>query len=441
MNALSSGNLKRDYTRFAVPTVVSFAAFSLYSMVDGIFVGRLIGPEALAAVNLGAPFLNILFSIAMLLAVGTGTLIATALGEGKKDAADRLFSQDVAAAAVLGLIVTAVTVIFDEPICRLLGANDETLADTMSYVGTLAFFSVFFILEYNLEVLVKTDGQPRLAMVTVICACALNAVLDWHFIAHLHWGIFGAALATGLSQVLASGIFIAHFLLGKKRLLHFKRFRFDFKLYKKLLPIGVPDGSAELCTAGMIWVYNRTILRFLGTAGVSAFTPVTYINNIMINVLTGASQAMQPLVSYHRGAGERDSCRALRRYAIVAQGAIAVVCFVILQGFAGGVAGLFLDADSMAIRDTTVHILRRFAFSYLVLGFNLVSAGYLTASERPAPALCITAGRGFVVQAVVVLALAALFGIEGVWWAPVAAELFVAAASVVFLRRFERGAA
>ena len=147
MNALSSGNLKKDYARFVVPTVVSLAVFSLYSMVDGIFVGRLIGPEALAAVNLGAPFLNILFSAAMLLAVGTGTRIAALLGEGRHDDADRLFTQNVVSAALLGVLITAVTVVFAEPICRLLGARGDTLADTKSYVGTLAWFSVFFILE------------------------------------------------------------------------------------------------------------------------------------------------------------------------------------------------------------------------------------------------------------------------------------------------------
>ncbi len=435
MNALSSGNLKKDYARFVVPTVVSLAVFSLYSMVDGIFVGRLIGPEALAAVNLGAPFLNILFSAAMLLAVGTGTRIAALLGEGRHDDADRLFTQNVVSAALLGVLITAVTVVFAEPICCLLGARGDTLADTKSYVGTLAWFSVFFILEYNLEVLVKTDGRPRLAMVTVICASVLNAVLDWYFIARLHWGIFGAAFATGLSQLLATCIFLAHFLFGKNRLLTLRRFRFDLRIYRELLPIGVPDGSVELCTAGMTWLYNRTILRFLGTAGVSAFTPVTYVNTVMLNVLTGASQGMQPLVSYHRGAGEPESCRKLLRCAVAAQAMMALVCFAVLQGFAGGVAGLFLDAGSMAIRDETVHILRRFACSYLVLGFNIVCAGYLTANERPGPALCITAGRGFAVQALMVLSLAALFGIEGVWWAPLAAELLVAAFSAAAIRR------
>ena len=144
---------------------------------------------------------------------------------------------------------------------------------------------------------------------------------------------------------------------------------------------------------------------------------------------------MQPLVSYHRGAGEPESCRKLLRCAVAAQAMMALVCFAVLQGFAGGVAGLFLDAGSMAIRDETVHILRRFACSYLVLGFNIVCAGYLTANERPGPALCITAGRGFAVQALMVLSLAALFGIEGVWWAPLAAELLVAAFSAAAIRR------
>ena len=435
MNALSSGNLKRDYARFAVPTVISLAVFSLYSMVDGIFVGRFIGAEALAAVNLGAPFLNILFSVAMLLAVGTGTRVAALLGEGRQEDADRLFTQNVVVAAAFGVVITVLTVVLDEPICRLLGARDDTLADTKSYVGTLAWFSMFFILEYNLEVLVKTDGHPRLAMVTVICASALNAVLDWYFIDKLHWGIFGAAFATGLSQLLATCIFLAHFLFGKRRLLHLRRFRLDLRIYRRLLPIGVPDGLVELCTAGMTWLYNRTILRFLGTAGVAAFTPVTYVNTVMLNVLTGASQGMQPLVSYHRGAGEPESGRRLLRYAIFAQGALALVCFGVLQGFAPRVAELFLGANAHVIRDETVHILRRFAFSYLVLGFNIVCAGYLTASERPAPALAITAGRGFVVQGLMVLSLAALFGIEGVWWAPLTAELLVAAFSASIIRR------
>lgn len=436
MSALSSGDLRKDYIGFAVPSVIGLAVFSLYSMVDGIFVGRLVGPEALASVNLSAPFLNLLFSLAITLAVGTGTLIAAALGEGRRERANALFSQNLVTAAAMGLVIGAVVLLFLGPLCRALGAAEDTLGNTKAYVGTIACFAPFFVLEYNLEVLVKTDGHPRLSMGTVIAASLMNLTLDWLFIGPLEMGVFGAALATGLSQTMAALVFLGHFLLGKNRSLRPGRFRFDVSVLARVIPIGLPDGSMELCAAGMTWLYNRLAMRAFGTMGVAAFTVVTYVNLILLNILSGTSQGMQPLVSYHAGAGQERSCRKLLGYALGAQALLGLAGTVFLELFAGGVAGLFFGPEEEAVRHLAAGFLRKYSFCFLVLGFNLVSAGYLTARERALPALCISAGRGFVLQAAVLLLLFALFGGGGLWWAALGSELLVAGLSLCFLKKY-----
>lgn len=436
MTALSSGDLRKDYRRFAVPSVLGLAVFSLYSMVDGIFVGRLVGPEALAAVNLAAPFLNLMFFLAVTLAVGTGTLIATALGEGEKNRANVLFSQNLAVAGGVGLALGLVTLLFLTPVCRALGAAEDTLANTRAYLGTLACFAPFFVMEYNLEVLVKTDGYPRLSMLTVLGASLMNLVLDWLFIGPWNMGVFGAALATGLSQTMAALVFLGHFLFSRHKNLRPVPFRPELSVLGHVLPLGLADGSMELCAAGMIWLYNRKILLVYGTMGVAAFTVLSYINLILLNVLTGTSQGMQPLVSYHAGAGEETACRRLLGYAMKAQALLSLGCFVFLELFAGSVAGLFFGAEEEALRLFAAGALRKYSFAFLVLGFNLVASGYLTARGRAAPALGIALGRGFAVQAAMLLLLFALWGGEGLWWAALVSELLVAAVGGAFLKKY-----
>ncbi len=436
MNPLSSGDLRKDYRCFAVPSIVGLAVFSLYSMVDGIFVGRLVGPEALAAVNLSLPFLNLLFALAVTFAVGAGTLIATALGEGNQGRARALFSQNVATAALLGLLVGGLALLFLEPLCQLLGAETDTLADTKAYAGTIAAFAPFFVLEYNLEVLVKTDGHPKLSLGAVVLACLSNIFLDWLFIGPLGLGVFGAALATGLSQTLAACVFLGHFLWGRKRSLGFVRFRPEGKAMGRMIPIGLPDGSMELCVAGMTWLYNRLCLTAYGTAGVAAYTVLSYVNLVFLNLLTGCSQGLQPLVSYQTGAGETAKCRKLLGYALGTQAVLGLVGFVLLELGAGLVAGLFFGPEEAVLRSFAAGSLRTYSISFLLLGFNLVTAGYLTARERPGPALCLSLGRGFGVQALCVLLLFALFGGAGLWWAAALSELIVAGLSLRFLKKY-----
>ena len=430
-------SLLAQFLRFSSATVASLMVFSLYSIVDGLFVAKGVGDYAMAAVYLAVPFTNVMFSIAVTFAVGTSTILSIYLGQGNREHANRLFSQNLVLLAIIGLTITALVLVFLEPFALLLGAEEETLGYTMSYLRGLAPFATCFIVSYNLEILVKTDGRPMLAILTVCIGCLTNCVLDYVAIFLLDWGAWGAAFATGLSQLLTCVIYLTHF-LGKRTTFHLVRFRPDWRIYRRLLPIGVSDGVTELCNGVMIFLFNRTILRCIGQDGLVSYTIIAYINTLILNIMLGVSQGSQPLVSYHYGQKDRDGCRRLLRYGLVTLAGMTVLCFGAVQLLAPQIVHAFLGDENPALNLSSVDALRRYGLCYLMVGFNVLMGGFLTAVERPRPAICISVGRGLALQAAALLLLAAVWGGSVIWFAPVISEALCLVMALVFMTRFWR---
>lgn len=431
---LSERSLLSNFIRFSTATIASLMVFSLYSIVDGLFVARGVGEYAMSAVNLAVPFMNAMFSIALLFAVGTSTIIAIYLGEGKGENANSLFTQNAVLLLVLGVVLSVLVIVFLEPFALLLGAEEMTLPYVKDYLLGLAPFAFCFMVSYNMEILVKTDGHPRVALMTVITGCLANCVLDYVAIFILDWGIFGAAVATGVSQFLTVVLYLRHF-LSKRSTFHFTRFRFDFSIYRRLLPIGVSDSLTELCNGVMIFLFNHTILRCIGERGLVSYTIIAYANTLIINTTMGISQGTQPLISFHYGRKDEDSCRKLLKYGLISAVAVSAVCFGVLWIFAPQLTQAFLGLEDLALNGYTVKVFRNYSFSYLLLGFNVFIGGYLTALERPRGAIAISTGRGLIVQAAALLALAATLGGDAIWFTPVISEAVVLVLSLILLRK------
>ena len=438
--SLSGKSLKHDFVRFVFATVASLMVFSLYSMVDGLMVSIGVNEYAMSAVNLAIPFTNALFSIAILFAVGTSTLIAIALAQQKREEADRIFSQNFAVLLVIGLLITGSALLLIEPLALLLGADDITFGYVKEYLTGLVPFSVCFLISYNLEVLIKTDGYPRYALFTVIGGCLTNCVLDFIAIFYLDMGVFGAAAATGISQFVTCISYLIHF-FSKKCTFRLRKFRFDPHLYALILPIGFSDGMTELCTGLMIFLFNHTVLRCIGTDGVVAYTIIAYMNTFVTQLMIGISQGSQPLVSYHYGKGEHNACKTLLRYALTAVCILAPLIFIALYAFAPQIVRAYLSHAEAGLIQYSISAFRNYSFSYLLLGFNIVIGGFMTAIKRPVPAISISVGRGLVLQSAVLLALAAVFGGDALWYTPIFSEGLCLVLSLCFLRRFRRRAA
>lgn len=434
---LEGKSLRTDFARFVTATAASLMVFSLYSMVDGLMVSHGVGEYAMSAVNLAIPFTNALFSLAILFAVGTSTIIAIFLAQNKRREADALFSQNLALLLGIGVTISILVFLFHEPFGRLLGATEATADYVREYLLGLAPFSACFILSYNLEVLVKTDGCPKLATICVITGCLANCVMDYIAIFWLDLGVLGAAVATGLSQLLTCVIYLRHF-LGKKCSFRIRKFRFDPHVYKRLLPLGFADGVTELCNGLMILLFNRTVLRCIGQDGVVSYTVIAYVNTLLINLMLGVAQGSQPLVSYHYGKEETGACKKLLRYGLTTIAVMTAVCFAGLYLFAPQLVRLYLADATQTLVDYSVFAFRRYSFSYLMLGFNLLIGGFLTALERPKPAICISTGRGLIIQSAALLTLASLFGGDAIWFTPIVSEGLCLVMSLLFLRSYLR---
>ena len=430
-------SLLKQFFHFSAATVASLMVFSLYSIVDGLFVARGVGEYAMTAVNLSVPFVHLLFSIAVIFAVGTSTIIAYLLGQKNAQSANKLFSQNLVTLVVIGVTISVLVLAFTEPLARLLGAEEVTLEYTIHYLQGLAPFAVCFMISYNLEVLVKTDGRPRLALVTVCVGCVTNCVLDYLAIFHWGLGIWGAAAATGLSQLLTCIIYLTHF-LGKHTTFHPVRFRMDWKIYRRLLPIGISDGLTELCNGLMIFLFNHTILRCIGTDGLVAYTIIAYANTLVINITMGVSKCSQPLISFQNGRGDGTAIGNLLRYGLRTMCGIAAVCFTVLFLAAPKLVAVYLPEAGAEMLTFATDAFRRYSLCYLPVGFNIYIAGFLTAWERPLPAVSISTGRGLILQGSILLLLAAVLGGASIWFAPVISEVLCLGLSVFFLLRLRR---
>lgn len=413
--------LLRRFFKFVVPSIISMWIFSLYTIVDGIFVARGVGEHALQAVNLSMPFTSLIFMVGILLATGTSTVISIALGRGDLDKARNYFNQNIFVTASVSLLLTVMVLLNLERVALLLGATPDTLVYVKEYVGTIAVFALFFTVSYNLEVQVKANGAPHVSTIGVISCALMNVALDAVFVLVFHWGVWGAALATGLAQVTSTCVFVGYFLTHKERL-RLGRFRPDPAAYRRILPLGLSEGLNELSNGLVIFLFNHTILRVIGEGGLTSYTIISYMNTLVLMTMTGTAQGIQPLVSFHLGAGERETCHKLLKYGVLLTAVFSAVSFALGEVGPRLIVGAFLSGES-PVFEYSVHALRLYSLSFLALGFNVIFAAFFTAVEKPAFAFSISFGRSLVLLTASLLTLSTLFGDTGIWLSTLCSEL------------------
>ncbi len=410
-----------SFFRFVIPSVVSMWIFAFYTIVDGFFVAKGVGPVALAAVNLSMPFNNFVFAVGLLFATGTSTVISFALGQGDIKKARRIFSQNLAVVTAAGILISVLVLSNLERVAYFLGATAPTLGYVKGYVRWIAVFAVFFIVSYNLEIQVKANGAPQVTAVGVAACGMTNIGLDYIFVIKMGMGIDGAALATGISQVISTSIFLVYFATHRENL-RIQRFRWLPGIYSQIVKIGIPNCFMELAGGLTIFLFNLVILRVIGEDGVICYTVLAYIFTFAGNTMSGITQGMQPLVSYYCGAGESHTYQKFLRYGMLTVFVCSLVMVIGLQ-FAGEyVVGIFLEAENAGLFDVTMAALRLYCLSFLLMGYNILVSGFLTAINHPDYSFIISICRSFLFLFAALTIFAALFGDTGIWLASLASE-------------------
>lgn len=414
--------MRKKFISYVIPSVLSMLVFSLYTMVDGLFVAKGVGERALAAVNISMPFVNGAFALAIIFAVGTSTIAAISLGNGENNNANQVFTMNMAVLTILGLATTVIVLLNLEKIAYFLGATKSTISYVKDYLGIISAFSVLPILSYYLEVLVKTDGHPRLATFGVCIAAIANIVLDYVFVIKLGYGVKGAAFATVMAQAASIIFFLGHFLFNSSRI-KFVPFKLDLSVIKRTLPIGASDFITEFSISFIVFLFNRTILNYVGETGIITYTVIMYLNNLVIMIMSGISQGIQPLVSYNYGKEDKKSLSYFLKKAFKTVGVSSLIIYASCIIFAEQIIGLFINKAEVELFYYSVKAIKWYAPVYLILGFNIVLTGFYAAIERPLYSMIISLGRGFIVITASLYIMTSLIGAKGIWLSSFVSEI------------------
>lgn len=429
--------LKKAFWRFIWPSVIAQWIFALYTMVDGMFVARGVSEVALSAVNIASPFVNFLFSVSILFAVGTSTIVAICLGKGEKQMADEVYTQSLAVLAVVSLAIMLAVFLNLEAVSVFLGATETTMEYVKNYILSILPFSWCFIIAYSFEILVKTDGYPKFATVAVTTGAVMNCILDYLFVFVFRWGVAGAGAATGLSQCALVFIYLSHF-LSPKATIRFRKFRWDFGQILRSVKIGMSSCLTEFSAGITVFLFNHTILEYLGNDGIISYTIIAYVNTIVVMSLAGIAQGAQPMVSFYYGRGEKKKYMTLLKYGIVTSVGLGIAAYAASAAGADLLVSLFISRELTALREYSAGVFRIFALSFLIMGVNIQMGGFFTAVERPQPALAISLGRGVIIIAIALKLCTMALGGEGIWLSQIVSEILCCVMTGFFIYRYRK---
>lgn len=418
--------------KFTLPTIAMMIFTSIYGVVDGVFVSNCVGSDAFAAVNLIMPIIMILGSVGFMIGTGGSAIVSKTLGEGKKEKANEYFSMLVYLCVVSGVILSVIGIIFTGPIAVLLGAKGSIAKDCVTYGRTVFFMLTGLFLQNAFQSFLVVAEKPKLGLFVTLLAGFTNMFLDFLFVYVLRFSVFGAALATGISQFVGSVIPIIYFAGGKNNVLKLTKCRFNKDIIIKTCINGSSEMVTNMSMSLVNILYNMQLMKYIGTNGVVAYGIIMYVGFIFVGTYMGYAVGSAPVISYHYGAGNKDELKNLFKRSLTIIIVSSVVMTLIAEIIAGYLAGIFVSYDNNLLELTTEAI-RIYAVSYLISGINIFASSFFTALNNGVVSAVISFMRMFVFQIVMILLLPVVLGISGIWTAVIAAEVLSVVISVMFL--------
>lgn len=418
--------------RYTFPSIVMMVFTSIYSVVDGFFVSNFTGKTPFAAVNFIMPLLMILGCIGFMFGTGGSALIAKTLGEGKTQRANELFSLIVYTSIVCGILLALLGIVFLRPVASLMGARGRLLEDSILYGRIILLALPFFVLQYEFQCLFATAGKPRLGLGITVAAGVTNMALDALFVAVLSWGLVGAAAATALSQFVGGAIPLIYFGSHNSSLLRFVRCRFDGNALLKTCSNGASELMGNISMSIVSMLYNLQLMRYAGDDGIAAYGVLMYVSMIFQAIFIGYAVGAAPVVGFHYGAQNRSELKNLLHRSLVLIGIFSVTMFAAGEALGRPLSLLFVGYDA-GLLDMTIHAFAIFSFSFLLSGLTILGSSFFTALNDGLTSALIAFLRTLVFQIAAVCILPLFWGLNGIWFSIIVAEVLAAFVTILFL--------
>lgn len=435
---LEEGNIPSLILRFSGPAVVGNIVMSIYNVVDRIFIGRGVGPLALAGVTIGFPIMMLVNALAALIGIGATALVSIRLGEKKQDEAEKIMGNAFILMLALAVILGIVGFIFLDPILTMFGASAEVLPYAHTYMSYILLGLVFQITSFGLNSFIRAEGKPHIAMITMIVGAIINCVLDPILIYGFNMGVRGAAIATVASQAVSAIWIVSYFLRGKSMLkIKRKYLKIELPLTLSIINVGLPAFFKQISTSLTVGILNNSLLTYGGDIAISAFGVVHSVMALMLMPIFGISQGIQPIIGYNYGARKFKRVKKAYFSGILLATAVCVTGFLAISFFPAVFIRLF--SDNEALLALGVKTMRVHTSLLPVLGFTIIGSNYFQAVGKPRHAVFLNLARQVFLLLPALLILPRFFGLMGVWLAtPVADGIasLLTAIAVYFEVRF-----
>lgn len=407
--------------KFAVPTIAMTVFMSFYTMVDGLFVSNLIGTNALSAINLTAPVIQVVTAISTMLATGGSAVIMKKMGEQKVSEAREDFTFLILVNVLVGFVMCGLGFLAMEPIFEGMNLTPEVTGYCVEYLSRYLVFTVPILLMNNFTLYMIASEKATLSLVCSVTGGVLNMILDYVFIAVLDLGISGAAVATGMGYSVTAvvGLFVFS---QRKSLLHFRKPVLRFKVLANAASNGCSEMATALVTGIITMMFNWTMLRYIGEDGVAAVTIIMYVLMFVSSLYTGYSYGVAPMISYYYGEKNSEKLKKLVGMSLKVITGISMLSVAASLLLTKPLVSVFARPDN-PVYDLAVTGNRICSIALLFIGFNIFASGMFTALSNGVVSAVLAFSRSFVFMLITMLVLPLILGVNGIWLATPAAEL------------------
>lgn len=424
----------KEYLKYIVPTMLTFTLASVYSIVDGVFVGHAVGDAGLAGINVAFPLVALVMAVGTGIGMGGGVISSIAKGSGDTAQSRRAVGTTFLMLLLAAVPIMVALILFAEPILTVLGGRGETLNQAIAYIAVIAWGVPFQIFVTGCTPLIRNQGKVAFAMVVQVLAGLMNVALDYAFVILAGWGTAGAAAATVASQI-AAFVLVAAFFLAKRSRIARADLRLDGRIAAHVLKLGMAPFGLTLLPEATVVAINVNAVAYGGETAVAAYAVISYTACVIQMLIQGVGDGSQPLISKHYGAGDADGVRRFRNTNYLITISLGVLGLAAMFAFREQIPLLFGASGSTAA--LIAWALPIFSVAYVFYGFTHASTSYFYAVDDARASSVIVYGEAVLVV-LVVFGMVRIAGLDGIWVSVTIVQMVLACVAGVLLRRRHR---
>lgn len=432
-NSLGSDNIGRLLIQYSIPAIIATASASLYNIIDRVFIGHGVGPYAISGLSLTLPFMNITTAFGALVGIGASTMVSIRLGQRNRQGATHILGNAVMLNLIIGLLVAFAGFIFLDPVLSAMGASPKTLPYARMFMQVILLGNVFSHLYLGLNNIMRSSGYPRKAMTITLITVGINLALAPIFIFLFEWGIRGAALATVVAQLSGAVLGLVHFFRRDSNVHFLPGYqRLNMNIVKEIFSVGMATFLMFISASLVVLLINRSLGKYGGDFAIGAYGIINSILSLIVMVVLGFTQGMQPIAGFNFGAQQYDRVRQVFKITLVAGTVVTTFGFLISMIFPRQIASVFTDNQELI--NLSASGLRYVLMVFPIVGFQMVTSNFFQSIGKAHISMILSLSRQVLFLIPAMLILSRLYGLNGVWVSMPVSDFLASLLTFVVLR-------